>query len=192
VKEETGVDAEIIESIPQEFLGGTTTNCYFIMREVKGASSGPPDDKETQAMRWALPEEAVKLIRLSTNQKGQLRDLAVLRAALRLYSGPFPSRNTFASLFDGRAPYGCARGDDALWDRLRELAAIEPEPHSVEEIRPWVARYFEKVVGQPMVGDENLFVSGLGTYGISGGQVSPKYWREIAIPELESRFQGAI
>jgi|GEM_PF-903273 len=191
VNEETGVDAEIIESIPQEFLGGTTTNCYFIMRAAKGAGHVPPDDKETQAIRWVWPEEAVRLLRQTTNPKGQQRDLAVLRAALRLYSGPLPPRTTFASLFDGRAPYGCARGDDALWGCLRELAAIEPEPISMEEIRPWVARFFEKIVGQPMVGYDTLFVPALGTYGMSGGEVSPKYWQEIAIPELEVRFRTA-
>ena len=102
-----------------------------------------------------------------------------------------PPNKSFTSLFDGRAPYGCARGDDALWGRMRELAATEPEPLSVEGIRPWVGRYFEKIVGQPMIDDKTLLVPALGTYGISGGQVNPKYWREIAIPELESRYLAA-
>ena len=42
-----------------------------------------------------------------------------------------------------------------------------------------------------MIDDKTLLVPALGTYGISGGQVNPKYWREIAIPELESRYLAA-
>jgi hypothetical protein len=75
---------------------------------------------------------------------------------------------------------------------MRELATTEPEPPLVEGIRPWVERYFEKIVGQPMIGDDTLSVPALGSYGISGGQVKPKYWREIVIPELESRFRTAM
>jgi hypothetical protein len=54
-----------------------------------------------------------------------------------------------------------------------------------------VERYFEKIVGQKMVGDDTLSVPALGIYGIGGWQVKAGCWREIAIPKLESCFRAA-
>jgi hypothetical protein len=95
----------------------------------------------------------------------------------------------FTSLFvTERAPAGCARGDDALWSRMRELSINEPWPGALSEIRPRVLRYFEEIVGQPAIGCETIYAPHLGTYGISGGIVKPEYWRDNAIPWLEASF----
>ena len=100
------------------------------------------------------------------------------------------SSRTFAALFSSnRAPYGCARGDDALWNRMRDLSINEPWPSTVSEIRPRVLRYFEEIVGQAPTGDDEIIAPQLGTYGISGGVVKPTYWEEIAIPYLEQSYR---
>lgn len=93
-----------------------------------------------------------------------------------------------SELFSTRAPYGCARGDDALWGQMRELSRSRPWPESAVALRLTIIGYFESIVGQPPVGNDTLFVPGLGTYGISGGQVSPAYWRDVAIPALEKAY----
>jgi len=78
VREETGVEAEIVAPIPWQFEGGTTSNGYFVMRLV---SEHHGFDSETEAICWAEPEAARRLIRETTNETGRKRDRAVLGAA---------------------------------------------------------------------------------------------------------------
>lgn len=84
-REETGVFAEIVGGIPASFCGGVTDTIYFLMRPTGQADQ--PDPKETVRVQWATPDEALGLIRETTNCLGQNRDLAVLEAALALHRG---------------------------------------------------------------------------------------------------------
>jgi 8-oxo-dGTP diphosphatase len=85
--EETGCRAVIVGHLPEGFTGGVTgsTNFYYLMR----AGDDPLDDAavaadgETQAVRWATPDEARRLISQSTNPGGRDRDLRTLAAACR-------------------------------------------------------------------------------------------------------------
>lgn len=81
VEEETGLEAEILGRISGTFPGGTGVNAYFLMRPT-GAAQLP--DRETWSTCWTDPGHAGQLIRLTTNEVGRARDLAVLDAALRL------------------------------------------------------------------------------------------------------------
>lgn len=78
-REEAGVAASIVAPLPGTFVGGSTETTYFLMSFVRMV--GAPD-WETASIHWATPEEAARLIALTTNAKGRGRDLAVLRAAL--------------------------------------------------------------------------------------------------------------
>lgn len=82
VQEETGYEAEVVGVLSGVFLGGTTSNAYFVMRHF-----GPQGrfDWETQGTRWVSFEDAKQLICLTTNPKGRTRDLAVLEAARRWF-----------------------------------------------------------------------------------------------------------
>lgn len=80
--EETGVVATIICPISGEFAGGTTINRYYLMTAPASSGNVSADDPETQSICWATPEEAVVLIRMTTNVKGRERDLNVLKSAL--------------------------------------------------------------------------------------------------------------
>lgn len=80
--EETGYRCDIVATIPGEFVGGTTSNKYFLMRSRTGQPEAKPDPNETEDLCWAEPAEAETRIRLTRNKKGQKRDLAVLAAAL--------------------------------------------------------------------------------------------------------------
>jgi 8-oxo-dGTP diphosphatase len=78
VRQETGYEVQILCPIPGTFLGGATENHYFLM--AAGRQTQTPDE-ETQALCWATFAEARELITLTQNQKGRVRDLAVLVAA---------------------------------------------------------------------------------------------------------------
>jgi 8-oxo-dGTP diphosphatase len=82
VLEETGVEAKIIGNVGGSFEGGTTVNTYYLMVPVR---TGASFDKETEAIRWASHEEAVKLIGKTRNFTGRERDLKVLEAAVATY-----------------------------------------------------------------------------------------------------------
>jgi len=73
VREELGVEAEIIESLPR----------FLLMRYVRDA--GKPSS-ETQQTRWASLAEARTPIQQTTIQKGRERDLAVLDSVQQLLS----------------------------------------------------------------------------------------------------------
>jgi 8-oxo-dGTP pyrophosphatase MutT (NUDIX family) len=81
VREETGVVAHIERLIPGEFKGGTGTTIFYRMSVVQDTGAFEPC--ETSGVLWATPEEARKLIMMTTNLKGRERDLAVLAAAMR-------------------------------------------------------------------------------------------------------------
>jgi 8-oxo-dGTP pyrophosphatase MutT (NUDIX family) len=79
-REETGINAEIVQRLPGEYAGMLTRNIYFLMKPV--GSPGEFDSSETQAIQWAMPEQARKLLALSENAAGRKRDLAVLEVAV--------------------------------------------------------------------------------------------------------------
>lgn len=81
VLEESGVEAEIVARIEQEFIGEVTASIYFLMRLVRG---GLPFDDETEAVVWASPGRAREFFASSPSMTGRMRDLAVLHAALEL------------------------------------------------------------------------------------------------------------
>ena len=102
VLEETGWIGEIVETIPGEFLGGTTKNVYFLMRpvrmddtpedpDVKAHKRGPREGFkyphwETNLLIWVTQEEARERINETQNLKGRTRDLQVLDAAYALWN----------------------------------------------------------------------------------------------------------
>lgn len=83
VFEETGYRAEIIGKIPGVFVGGLSSNEFFLMRPV-----GEPQKPgwETEAIRWTDPKDALALIEQTPNLSGRKRDLEILAAAVDVLS----------------------------------------------------------------------------------------------------------
>ncbi len=79
VLEETGYYANIVMKLPGEFRGGTGVTEYFLMQPI---GSPVPFDWETAEIRWVNFDEAQKLIAMSSNVAGVLRDQNVLKAAI--------------------------------------------------------------------------------------------------------------
>lgn len=84
VREESGIEAEIVTPIPGRFEGGMTVTGYFLMRVV--SDHGDFDRKETEQVVWATPEAARAMIAETQNGPGRARDLAVLEAGLSAWS----------------------------------------------------------------------------------------------------------
>lgn len=81
VREEMGVAAVIIAPIPGDFAGGTSTNRYFLMRADERQVKLDHACAETARLCWAGPDEAARLVALTKNALGRVRDLAVIQAA---------------------------------------------------------------------------------------------------------------
>lgn len=81
VGEEVGHLGQITGFVPGKGIGGSGDTYHFLMR-----SSGTDTllmDKETAAVRWATKDEAIDLIKQTTNATGQKRDLEILEAAYK-------------------------------------------------------------------------------------------------------------
>ena len=83
VREETGVEGEILGPIEGNFKGGTTTTQFFLMRPIK--EHGDWGHRETNNVQWVDPQEARKLIAQTNNFYGKARDLKVLDAGLQAH-----------------------------------------------------------------------------------------------------------
>lgn len=83
VREETGVEVEIVEPIVGEFRGTTGSTRYWLMRPVRELAAGSCD-RETEEVRWVAFEEAKALFGETPNPVGRERDLAVVEAARRI------------------------------------------------------------------------------------------------------------
>lgn len=85
VREESGWDAEIVSQISGpgahgDFEGDTTVTRFFLMRPLRVAADF--GRKETEAVAWATPNGARRMIAETTSAAGRVRDLAVLEGAL--------------------------------------------------------------------------------------------------------------
>jgi 8-oxo-dGTP diphosphatase len=77
VREETGVEAEIVGEVPGWFVGTTSDTKFFLMRPVRDHRDF---HEETAAVRWVSFEEAEGLIAKTHSTTGKTRDLAILSA----------------------------------------------------------------------------------------------------------------
>jgi ADP-ribose pyrophosphatase YjhB (NUDIX family) len=82
VREETGVEAEIVGHLAKAYPGGTGTAAYFLMTKLREHSFERGTKGETASVTWATEEEARGLIAQTTKRSGRERDLAVLADAL--------------------------------------------------------------------------------------------------------------
>lgn len=81
VREETGVIAEIVCSLPGDHEGTASVTRYWLMCVVE--ETGNFDRDETEAIAWVTPDEARHRIRTTTRSALKItRDLEVLDAAL--------------------------------------------------------------------------------------------------------------
>jgi len=89
-REEYGIPCRVIAPLPGTYAGGTTENVYFLMQSDQTGAEPTLVEwakylYETEAVRWASPDEARQLISQTRNLAARQRDLAVLAKALEEY-----------------------------------------------------------------------------------------------------------
>lgn len=100
VHEEMGINPTILTPMTGEFIGGTTINRFFLMLTARDSANLDFENRETQGLCWATPDEAQRLISQTTNALGRERDLSILQAALTYLPNPPPLKRPIARFTD--------------------------------------------------------------------------------------------
>jgi hypothetical protein len=80
------------------------------------------------------------------------------------------------------------RGDPHLWREMRARFAAVPMPASAAELEARVAEAFRALTGRSLEEPGPFRVPRLDHGGMSGGGVSPEWWREDAMRILRERY----
>ena len=94
-------------------------------------------------------------------------------------------------LFDPKPGHWGLRGDPFLWDEMVQRFAHLPLPAKADDLRALLEEAYERLTGQALASDQHVRVERYGTRGMSGGLVSPEFWRAKAIPLLLTRYAAA-
>lgn len=172
-REETGVSATLVESIPGLFPGTTTDSAYFLLSPV--AESGAWDD-ETSAISWATREEAARLIAQTATSLGRERDLRVLAAAFARFDArvSLPAARTARPGQEQRGRYSLTVDDRQL------LRSVEQEPVDEAESSSALAR--GRARQHDAVGGARFHVASKGQGVVEGWSTArlsymPRDWR---------------
>lgn len=95
---------------------------------------------------------------------------------------------TVGDLFQEKPGRWGLRGDPYLWQELETHFAHIPLPNSPEQLEQLLAQAFETLTDRPITAEKHFPVARYPRGGMSGGLVSPQFWRETAVPLLLSRF----
>ncbi len=93
-----------------------------------------------------------------------------------------------ADLFQQKPVQWGLRGDPHLWQEMADHFAQTPLPGSSEQLKQLLIQAFATLTGQPLTTETHIRVERFPRIGISGGMVSPEFWRETAVPLLLKRF----
>ena len=84
------------------------------------------------------------------------------------------------------------RGDPYLWVELKAALATEPKPAATPELAASIARELRRLTGVDVMttAETSVQVERYPSSGMSGGFVSPPWWRDRIIPMLVERFDS--
>jgi hypothetical protein len=101
------------------------------------------------------------------------------------------SRATLAALFAEEPLRWGLRGDPHLWREMRARFEVVPMPASAAEMEARVGEAFESLTGRSLAEPGPFRVPRLDRGGMSGGGVSPEFWRGDAMRILRERYAAA-
>lgn len=99
---------------------------------------------------------------------------------------------TIGSLFEEEPAQWGLRGDPHLWREMRERLEVVPVPDSIEEFVAVVKKEFRVLAGHCMSETENFHIARYNHGGMSGGGISPEFWRVGALPLLREQYSKNI
>ena len=99
------------------------------------------------------------------------------------------SMKTIGDLFQQKPWQWGLRGDPYLWQEMADHFADIPLPDSAAQLKQLLTQLFESLTGQPITAEKFIPVERFPRGGMSGGMISPEFWRETAVPLLLTRYQ---
>lgn len=99
---------------------------------------------------------------------------------------------TIADLFQEKPWQWGLRGDPYLWQEMTNHFASIPLSDSAEQLEQLLAQAFETLTGHPITSEKFFSVERFPRDGMSGGMVSPQFWRETAVPLLLERYRDIL
>jgi len=69
---------------------------------------------------------------------------------------------------------------------IRRLQTV-PRPASLEAVRAIIEGVFAELTGYPLSHPDTVYIERYSYGGMSGGHISPEFWRDVAMPWLLSR-----
>lgn len=95
---------------------------------------------------------------------------------------------TISDLFQQKPGQWGLRGDPFLWQEMANQFTQTPLPQTAEQLEHLLTETFQALTGQPITAEKFIPVERFPRGGMSGGMVSPEFWRETAVPLLLKRF----
>ena len=95
---------------------------------------------------------------------------------------------TIGQLFNEEPLQWGLRGDPHLWRAMRSHLSSTPLPSSAPELNCQLEQAFQALAGVPLSTHDDFYSAAFDRGGMSGGGISPKFWREEAIPLLVARY----
>ena len=103
-----------------------------------------------------------------------------------------PEPTFIADFFQNKPGQWGLRGDPYLWQEMAEQFAQTPIPQTAEQLEQLLTDAFETLTGQPLTTETFIPVARFPRGGMSGGMVSPQFWRETAVPVLLTRYKEIV
>jgi molybdenum cofactor cytidylyltransferase len=98
---------------------------------------------------------------------------------------------TIGELFEEEPFRWGLRGDPYLWREMRDHFSSDPLPSAVSDLEKQIEQAFLTLSGQPLSSPNIFYVKEFDHGGMSGGSISPEFWRERALPLLRARYAEA-
>ena len=95
---------------------------------------------------------------------------------------------TVASLFEEEPMHWGLRGDPFLWKEMRDRFEQIPLPGTSDELIALIDKTFESLTGHSMSELNMFFVERFNQGGMSGGYISPEFWREEILPLIRALY----
>lgn len=89
-----------------------------------------------------------------------------------------------------RPPGFYTRGGYTLWTKIKSDIGALPLPDSFPQFSQIFESSFQKHTGFKISHDQMVHIESLDTGGMSGGQVSPIFFREAILSFLEAQYLG--
>ena len=98
-------------------------------------------------------------------------------------------KSYIADLFQEKPWQWGLRGDPHVWQEMADHFAEIPLPGNAAQLEQLLTQAFETLTGQPITAEKHFGVARFPRSGMSGGMVSPQFWRETAVPLLLTRYK---